>query len=140
MADLRRLVNPPLAALGEPEMLDRVGDVDIFLGHPSLGQRVLKQPSCWTDEGNALAIFDVTWTFPNQSQGCSRIPGGEDNLCCGLPQLAALTVMRGTPKIFHIGVLRHPRCRSLSQDRLLVIRQSSLPRCLARDHVAVLRA
>ena len=64
----------PLAALGEPEVLDRVGDVDILSGHPSFIQRILQQPPGRTDKGNTLTVFDVTGLFADESERCPRVP------------------------------------------------------------------
>jgi hypothetical protein len=59
-------MDAPLSSLGEAEMLDRVGDVDILPRYAGLIQRVLEQPPGRTYEGNALAILDVTGLLANQ--------------------------------------------------------------------------
>jgi hypothetical protein len=58
-------MDPPLSSLGEAEMLDCIGDVDILPGHARLIQRLLEQPPGRTHEGNALAILDVTGLLAN---------------------------------------------------------------------------
>ncbi len=67
VGDLRCRVNSTLASLGETKVLDRIGDVDILLGHPSFLKCILQQPSSRTDKGNALTIFDVAWLLSDES-------------------------------------------------------------------------
>ena len=68
-------MNSSLAPLGEPKVLDRIGDVHIFLRHSGFIQRILKQPSSRSNKGNAFSIFDVARLLADQSQRCSRIAG-----------------------------------------------------------------
>jgi hypothetical protein len=52
-------VNAPFSSLGESKVLDGIGDVDVLPGHAGFLERLLQEPTRWTDEWNALAIFHV---------------------------------------------------------------------------------
>src|SRR4029453_17639977 len=67
VSDLWCRMYPPLATLGETEVLDRVGDVDVRSEPPRLIQRILQQPSGRTDKGNALPVFHVPRLLSDES-------------------------------------------------------------------------
>ena len=112
-ADLRRGVYSPLAPLGETEVLDRIGDVNVLPGHLSFTQRILQQPSSRTDKRNTLAVFDVAGLFSDESQRCLWVARREHHLGCGLPKLTAAAVLCRPLELLDVGVLGHPGCRRL---------------------------
>ena len=97
VAHLRRRVDPALSPLGEPEVLDGVGHVDLGHRDAGLGQRPLQQLAGRSDEGDALAVLDVTGLLADQGQPRPRVPGREDDLGGRLPQLAPPAVRRPPP-------------------------------------------
>ena len=72
--DLRRagrLVDAPLAALGELEVLHGVRDVHVLAVQSDLDQRAVEHLAGRTDEGRALAIFLIAGLLAHQHDACS---------------------------------------------------------------------
>ena len=64
----RRLVNAPLAAQLEAEMLDGVGDVRVALAHARFRHQLPQQPPRRADERSTFLILDVARLLADQHQ------------------------------------------------------------------------
>jgi hypothetical protein len=137
VSDLWSGMDPALASLGEAEVLDGIGDIDIGSGHPNVGKRPLQQLAGWPDERNALPILHVAWLLTDQSHFCSRVASREDNLGCRLPEFAAPAPNRRLPKLIDVRAIWHPR-GGAQFDWSNLIRQLNQPRTQGRRRAACL--
>src|SRR5580765_1049690 len=91
----RRLVDPALAALLELEVLDRVGDVDLFALQPGFGQRPVEHLARRPDERRSLKIFLIAGLLADEHDPRAGRPKAEDGLRGVAVELAALASRRG---------------------------------------------
>ena len=75
-----RLVDAPLAAQLEPEMLDRVGDVDVGRVDAGVVDRLAQQPAGRADERQALLVLDVAGLLADEDDPGVRGAAAEDGL------------------------------------------------------------
>jgi hypothetical protein len=125
-----RLVDPPLTAALEPEVLHGVGDEEFVPVDLRRRERLVEQPSGRPDEDVALLVLDVPRLLPHQHQPGLRRTVAWDDLLRVLPQVAATAVGQSSSKggqatprrnpLAGTGELVHPRSRlaALLEDRV----------------------
>src|SRR5579883_3161080 len=98
LAGVRPLVQPPLAALRELEMLHRIGDIDPVAGEAGLAQRAIEKPAGRPDKGPADPVFLIAWLLADKDD---RGVGGtfaEDRLGRARPEGAGAAMSGVLPQ------------------------------------------
>jgi len=75
------LVDPPLTALFELEVLHGVGDVDFFTRDSGVGECLIEQPARRSDEGFPCEILLIAGLLPYYHQARAGRPFAEYRLC-----------------------------------------------------------
>src|SRR5262249_59755234 len=91
----RLLVDPPLAALLEREVLHRVRHVDARPVEPGLGERVVEHAARRPDEGPPLPVLVVPRLLPYHDDAGRGVALAEDGLRGPEVERAALAPLRG---------------------------------------------
>ena len=79
-----------LASLNEFEVLHRIGDINFRAIDLEFSHDLVKDSSCWADEGLALKIFLVTRLFAHEDKLCMCCSRSRNNLRGVLVELASL--------------------------------------------------
>ena len=114
LAHARRLMDPPLAALHELEMLHGVRDVDPLAVQADLGQRAVEDLTGRADERRALEVFLVSRLLAHEHDPRVGRAAAEDRLRGVAIELAAGAPRGGGAELGHAGVPRNGRRRALA--------------------------
>lgn len=112
MGQIRLLVDPPLAALDEAEVLDRVGQIGVLLSDPCLVHRAMQQAPGRPDERLTVTVLHVSGLLADEHHLGVRGTAGEHDLSCRLPEFAPSAACGRGPKTGEVGSLGNPLLRT----------------------------
>src|SRR5581483_4997947 len=95
---VRALVQAPLAAQLELEMLDDVRDVHVFARDADLDQGIVEQFSCGTDEGMTAQVLAVAGLLADHEDARRLRAFAEHGLCRIFPKWTRAASARRTPQ------------------------------------------
>lgn len=95
LSAVRLLVNSPLAAFFEFEMLHGVGDIDGKAIDTGFDQRAIEEAAGGSDKWMALAVFLITGLFTNEHDGSRTLAFAEDSLSGMFVQIASVAGLHG---------------------------------------------